>query len=209
MRTRHRTPTPLRRTLPALLAGATALLAACGSGSAAGPVGAPSPDPAVLTSAPAPSLAAATSSTPPETVPTTTTGPERCPTTALTGSLRTGDAGAGQRSATLILTNRSSRPCRLDGYGGIQLADTAGEALPTRQVRDPGTAPRSVLLAPGAAGASLLRWTAVPGAGGSCRPTPTSLRVIPPDERTALTVPWSLGPVCDGGRISQGAYRTP
>ena len=199
-----------RRWLPAALVLPAMLLAACGSGTAAAPAATPTAttSPATTPAATTPAAPAATTpaATTAPTAETTTTGPERCPTSALAGRLRAGDSGAGQRSATLVLTNRSGRTCRLDGYGGVRLADAAGRALPTTQARDAGTPPRSVILAPGAAGASLLRWTAVPGAG-TC-PSPASLRVIPPDERSALSVPWSLGPVCGGGRITQGAYRS-
>jgi hypothetical protein len=30
--------------------------------------------------------------------------------------------------------------------------------------------------------------------------------VIPPDETTSLSVPWTQGPVCDRGRIEERAY---
>jgi hypothetical protein len=33
------------------------------------------------------------------------------------------------------------------------------------------------------------------------------LTVIPPDEHTALRIRWTLGPVCDRGRLEQQAYR--
>jgi hypothetical protein len=212
MPTRQRSPTfPSRRAL--LVAPAALLLVACGAGSPAGPAAAPTPEPGAPSSpatspasASAPPPSAPSPAPPTGTGPATAAGPPRCPTSTLTGSLRAGDAGAGQRSATLVLTNRGDRSCRLDGYGGVQLADAAGRALPTRQVRDPGTPPRSVVLAPGAAGASRLRWAAVPGTE-LCSEA-ASLRVIPPDQRSALSVPWSLGPVCDGGLISQAAYRT-
>jgi hypothetical protein len=63
-----------------------------------------------------------------------------------------------------------------------------------------------------AAASSRLHWTVVtstrdPAQTGQCEPTPSRLRVIPPDEHDALTVAWSLGMVCDGGTITQQAYR--
>jgi hypothetical protein len=35
---------------------------------------------------------------------------------------------------------------------------------------------------------------------------PSALRVIPPDETEALSVPWGDGPVCEGGTIEEKAY---
>jgi hypothetical protein len=97
------------------------------------------------------------------------------------------------------------------GYGGIQLADAAGRAVPTKQVRDPGTPPRQVTLAAGASAYSAVHWTVVPSGSepqsGSCEPTAHSLRVIPPDEHAALSASWTYGPVCGAGRIDQRAYR--
>ena len=66
------------------------------------------------------------------------------------------------------------------------------------------------MVQPGGTVSSQLHWSVVPGAGdtssGQCSPTPVTLRVIPPDETTALPVPWNLGPVCDDGTIDQQAY---
>ncbi len=121
------------------------------------------------------------------------------------------DEGAGQRSVTVVLTNRGVGDCLVEGYGGVGLVDGSGRALPTQQVRDSAVGPEAVVLAPGASAVSRLQWTVVPGDGdatdGPCQPTPTALQVIPPDERAPLTVDWPYGPVCAGGRIDQQGYR--
>ncbi len=205
------------------LAGTAALLAAlvaCGSsdnGSSAAPTGPAAPggttapgDTAAATSAPGDT--AAPTGTGPAGGATTPAGPDRCHTSQLTGSLRAADAAAGQRYATLVLTNRSGVSCRIEGYGGVQLVDAAGRPVPTRQVRDPGTPPKLVTLAPKASASSQLHWTVVPSTRdpsqtGQCQPTPGQLRVIPPDERDPLSIRWTLGVVCDGGTITQPAYR--
>jgi hypothetical protein len=128
----------------------------------------------------------------------------------LTGRLVTGGAGAGQRYATLVLTNTGGVSCTVHGYGGLGLVDGSGRALPTKQVRDSSPAPTTVLLAPGKSVSSDLHWGAVPGPGdkqsGDCQPTPAALHVIPPDETDFLSVSWNLGPVCEGGTIEQRAY---
>lgn len=139
------------------------------------------------------------------TVPRT----DRCHTSELTGSLGPETAGAGQRYATLILRNTGGRPCTVHGFGGLGLAGTGGSALPTNQVRSGGPAP-TVRLGPGATVPSDLHWGSVNGPGdpptGDCQPTPTTLRVIPPDETDALSVAWTFGPVCEGGTIEQRPY---
>ena len=135
-------------------------------------------------------------------------GPDRCHTGELTATLTGGDSGAGQRGATVTLTNSGGRTCDVQGFGGVGLLDAAGGALPTDQVRQEPPAPALVTVAPGRTVTSQLLWTVVPGDGDPAAgcPTPASLAVIPPDERDRLTVTWTLGPVCGGGRLEQQAY---
>jgi hypothetical protein len=154
---------------------------------------------------PAPSssghTSAAPSSVPP--APTTPPGPGRCHTADLAAALGEPDSGMGHTGVTLVLTNRSTRPCRVYGYGGLQLLDAAGRPLPTRQVRIPSPRPRSVTLAPGARAHSDLYWVSMPME----KPCPQSavLLVIPPDETEQLRTA-GLGSVCEQGRIQQSAY---
>jgi hypothetical protein len=135
---------------------------------------------------------------------------DRCHTSELTGRLVSGGAGAGQRYATLVLRNSGARTCTVHGYGGLGLVDASGRPLPTKQLRDASPAPATIRLAPGGTVNSDLHWGAVPGTGdnqsGDCQPTPSTLRVIPPDETDFLSVAWNLGPVCEGGTIEQRAY---
>jgi hypothetical protein len=146
--------------------------------------------------------AASTSGTP--------SGPDRCHTGDLTASLVPGSPGAGQRYATLSLTDRGGSPCTVFGFGGLGLVGSGGESLPTRQVRVLDPAPATVALQPGGSVSAQLHWGAVAGPGdalsGNCQPVPSTLRVIPPDETEALSVPWGQGPVCEGGTIQQQAY---
>jgi len=144
-------------------------------------------------------------------VPTTASAArtDRCHTSELAGSLGAETAGAGQRYATLILRNTGGRTCTVHGYGGLGLAGAGGAALPTKQVRTGGPT-TTVQLAPGATTRSELHWGAVNGPGdspaGDCQATPTTLRVIPPDETDPLSVAWTFGPVCEGGTIEQHPY---
>src|SRR4051812_18535530 len=76
---------------------------------------------------PTPTTAAAGSTT------GTPSGPDRCHTADLTASLVPGNPGAGQRYATVVLTDSGGLPCTVHGYGGLSLAGPGGAPLPTRQ----------------------------------------------------------------------------
>ena len=39
-----------------------------------------------------------------------------------------------------------------------------------------------------------------------CEPEATQVAAIPPDETAPLSVPWTYGPVCSGGRIEISAF---
>jgi hypothetical protein len=110
----------------------------------------------------------------------------------------------------VVLTDSSGSSCTVHGYGGLGLVGPGGEQLPTRQVRLTEPAPTTVTLRPGGSVSAQVHWGAVAGPGdsrtGNCQPVPSTLRVIPPDETTALSVPWDQGAVCEGGTIEQKAY---
>ncbi|MEV0699138.1 DUF4232 domain-containing protein [Saccharopolyspora sp. NPDC050389] len=135
---------------------------------------------------------------------------ERCHTSMLTGSVQNSEAGAGQRYAELVLRNSSNETCTLYGYGGMQLVDGSGQAVPTKMERTPNPGPGLITLAPGESASATLHWTAVPHEGepmdGPCQPTPARAQVIPPDETDALSVTWNVGPVCGFGTINGSAY---
>ncbi|MCO7220900.1 DUF4232 domain-containing protein [Klenkia sp. PcliD-1-E] len=172
---------------------------------------------AASSSAPAPtatsasSVPAATAAPEPSGAdPTTTGGPDRCHTSELTGSLSEGDAAAGNRYATLTLTNTGGEVCTVYGYGGLGLVGQDGSSVPSQQIRVDSPAPRTVTLQPGQAVSATLHWGAVATGpeptSGQCEPTPARLTVIPPNETDALSVTWTSGPVCDFGHIEQTAY---
>lgn len=132
-----------------------------------------------------------------------------CRTADLSIRLEPGSPGAGQRYATVVLTNSSSRTCTVHGYGGVALLGAPGQGVPTdlRRVADP--APQTVSLAGGASARSLLHWGVVPAddePGTECEPTATTVVVTPPDQTSAALLPWTFGPVCQHGRIQQNAY---
>jgi hypothetical protein len=133
----------------------------------------------------------------------------QCTTAELSARLLPGSPGAGQRYATVVLTDTGGRTCTVTGYGGLALLGAPGQGVPTDLRRVASPAPHPVTLSPGGSARSLLHWSAVPAAdenGAACEPTATGVVVTPPDQTTALLRPWSSGPVCQHGDIEQQAY---
>lgn len=130
--------------------------------------------------------------------------PPRCTVSHLLGELTRPQAGAGQRSVTLVLTNATRRTCSLGGYPGGLLLGARNHPLPTNVVRKPAS-PRTIVLAPGKSATSTLQWGAIAGTGdrqtGRCQPTPARIEITPPNATGHLVLPWRLGPVCERGRI--------
>lgn len=159
----------------------------------------------------APAVTAAPES--PEPEPTRSGGPDRCHTSELGGSLQARDAAAGNRYATLVLTNTGGEVCTVYGYGGLGLVGPDGGPVPSTQQRvasPQGNGGSRTTLQPGQAVAATLRWTVVATGpeptSGDCEPTPGRLTVIPPDETDSLSITWPFGPVCSMGQIEQTPY---
>jgi hypothetical protein len=109
------------------------------------------------------------------------------------------DAGAGNRYASLVFTNRSRSACTLKGYPGMVMIDGNGDALRTRVRRTAGSTP-TVTLRPGRSAGATLHWTVVESGDESC-PGAARLLVIPPGEWTYASIPFPADRVCGGGRI--------
>ncbi|WP_131801406.1 DUF4232 domain-containing protein [Klenkia brasiliensis] len=181
------------------------------SSSAAATTPAATTSAAAPTTSSAPVVTAAPESSDPQ--PTTAGGPDRCHTSELTGSLSEGDAAAGNRYATLTLTNTGGEVCTVYGYGGLGLVGPGGSVVPSTQERVPaqdGSGGGRTTLQPGDSVSAQLHWTVVATGPepttGQCEATPSELTVIPPNETDSLTVAWTAGPVCDMGRIQQTPY---
>jgi hypothetical protein len=135
-------------------------------------------------------------------------GSPECRTVDVGATLKPGSPGAGQRYATVVLTNTSGHTCTITGYGGLALLGAPAQGVPTDLRRVPSPAPSTVTLAPGSSARSLLHWTVIQATneGAVCEPTAVTVVVTPPDETTSLLRPWSFGPVCQHGLIDQNAY---
>ncbi|MFF4748537.1 DUF4232 domain-containing protein [Streptomyces sp. NPDC002514] len=110
--------------------------------------------------------------------------------------------GAGQHYAAVVLTNKTHKTIRTQGYVGLQLLDAHGKDVTTHVVRDHGNTAR-ITLKPGQSAYTRLHWTVVPGAGEPTRAekNPTKIEVTPPDSRHHLTTAWKMGEVLQKGRI--------
>lgn len=219
-----------RSVLAALAAGAALATAGCSTGSGPPQEGGDSRTPAGAASnthSTAPSSAApddrsdspqgesASHSTPQSTENGNSTAPSGtsaetgglpwCTTAALEPSLHSLESAAGNRYTALVLANTSGTACRTQGWPGLQLTGTNGEALPTDAVRDRSRSPRQLTLAPGESAWSRLHWSIVAGeedpADGRC-PSPAAVRITPPDQHTPDSAKWNdLGSICGGGKI--------
>lgn len=132
-----------------------------------------------------------------------------CRTADLSAQLKPGSPGAGQRYATIVLTNTSGHGCTVLGYGGMALLGAPGEGVPTDLRRVATPAPAPVPLGPGESARSALHWTVVPAddeTPGPCQPTATAVVITPPDQTTSALQPWKFGELCQHGLIWQHAY---
>lgn len=193
----------------ALVLGACGTEQNAGSGNTEPPSNPPSP----VETTPTPPTTTDTMTTVPTTPQPETSAPNqerKCTAPVLSGTVEPGEPGAGNRYATLVVTNTGTEPCTLWGYGGLELVDATGKALPTNVTRQPDPAPALVELPPDAMAAKNLHWTVVATGNepvdGPCQPEATGARVIPPDGTEPFDVTFAFGSVCGGGKIDGSAY---
>ncbi len=124
-----------------------------------------------------------------------TAAPARCPA----GSLRAwlgvpGDGYAGGAAYQLELSNVSGRACTVYGYPGVSAIGPGGHQLGSAAGRDNADPVRLITLGRGATAHVLLRITDVGNySPASCHPaTAVALRVYPPNDFSALQVPFSF-----------------
>jgi hypothetical protein len=183
---------------------AALLLAGCGGGGDGGDgttIGTAAP----TSTGAAPTGASTGAATTPATgtTPAAPTGSEgsapatdRCHTGEFTAAFGPVDAGASNRNATVVLTNRGGRTCTVFGYGGLQPLDAAGKPIATLTLtRVSPPAPALVRVAPGGKVYKDLHWTVIPSPGEKCS-SPASAQVTPPDETDHITLRWPYGTVC-------------
>ncbi|MFE9608499.1 DUF4232 domain-containing protein [Streptomyces sp. NPDC006012] len=130
------------------------------------------------------------------------TRPGWADTSSLSVRVHSLNPGAGQHYASVVLTNKTHKTIRTQGYVGLQLLNAHGKNVTTHVVRDRGNA-ALITLKPGQSAYTRLHWAAVPGDGEPTKAekNPTKIEVTPPDSRHHLTTAWKLGDVLQKGRI--------
>ena len=195
-----------RYVLPGIAA--ALLLAACGGNGHGTTIGSSAPSVTAPTSA-APTSAAPTGATStgsagtgpttPLSSPTKSEGSapatDRCHTGEFTAAFGPEDAGASNRNATVVLTNRGGRTCTVYGYGGLQPLDAAGKPITALKLTRATPGPTLLRVAPGGKIYKGIHWTVIPGPGEKCF-SPASAQVTPPDETDHITLKWAYGTAC-------------
>lgn len=141
-------------------------------------------------------------------------GTPRCSSSSLVIWLDTqGNGTAGSVYYELQFTNLSGRTCTLSGYPGVSAVNLQGHRLGRAGSRESGAKARTVTLANGASAEATLR-IVVAGAfpSSSCKQTTAAgLRVYPPNQTTAKTVPFPFEACARSGPtvLSVGPVRKP
>jgi hypothetical protein len=166
-------------------AAAALLLTACGPSQ---PQAQETTGPAASSSSPGTSPAGTSTAPPPSSAGPTTSGPALCKAATLSAATDpTGGGAAGSVYMTLTLTNTGAEPCLLKGFPGVSLtADANGAPIGAPATRDETTPVVDVLLAPGKAGAAVLRYTQA-GNYTDCTMVPAAgYRIYPPEDTASL-----------------------
>jgi len=114
-----------------------------------------------------------------------------------------GRSAGGTGSATLKLKHIGSTSCVLQGYPSLELSGVRG-TLPTNAHQELPPGPSQVVLAPQMQALVNMKWTTAPAAGepaNPCQPTAQRLLITPPSGANQSIIPWTYGPVCDGGHF--------
>ena len=106
-----------------------------------------------------------------------------------------GNGAAGSIYFPLQFTNLSKHTCSMRGFPGVSAIDRNGHQLGSPAGWGSVTAPRTVLLAPGATAHAILQWSDVEVATApGCDPTfaASELRIYPPGQYSATRAFFSL-----------------
>jgi len=167
-----------------VLAGACALLAACGSTPAPG-AAAPTRTVTIQASASTATSAATTS-------PAAPPGPAGCLASALTAHLGLSQGTAGTIYQVIVLTNSSSATCTLYGYPGVSfVTGVGGSQVGLPASKNPAVARALVTLAAGG-DADILLAVHDAGAIAECKITTVNwLRIYPPGDYGSIYVQYN------------------
>ncbi|WP_020497257.1 DUF4232 domain-containing protein [Sciscionella marina] len=163
------------------------------SSSSQAPSSPPAP-PSMSTESPAPSTSSSSSD-----VTQDPSSPNTCKAPDLKLALGTGDAAAGTAYRPLTFTNKSTKPCTIQGYPGISYVGGNNGAQIGQDAKRVGGKGGPITLQPGASASANIGFVQVHNFDASaCKPTPVrGLRVYPPHDTAAMFVP-TEGTGCAG-----------
>ena len=139
-----------------------------------------------------------------------------CTTDDLKVTSASGSGGAaGSFYSYIDFTNTGTSPCRIEGYPGVSLTSASGAQIGAAATRDPASTAANVTIPAGGTVKAQLRMTD-PGvySTSQCQPTAAAdLKVYPPNNTTAVQVPFASGTTCSNpaikmltvGAVTQGA----
>lgn len=150
-----------------------------------------------------PTAALATSGRP--AAPASTAAP-KCATAALSAWMPGQGSGyAGGAVYELEISNTSARACTLYGFPGVSALGSNGRQLGSPASWDHAHPSRLLTLTPGATAHAVLRIVDVSVLGNPkqpCHPTKAAaLRIIPPNDRTSIEIPFSFNACATPGPI--------
>ncbi|MDX3761827.1 DUF4232 domain-containing protein [Streptomyces mirabilis] len=137
------------------------------------------------------------------------TGAGRCHTAGLGFSFGSGDGKVSssddQQQLAVVLKNKTSAACTIQGFPGVDLKSSGGSWSLTRS----GATPKKVTLAAG--GSTTFTITFLPwNQGSGTEFKATSVVVTPPNETTSTTLAWPGGSVLlQDGATHPGTYTGP
>ncbi|MFI5806483.1 DUF4232 domain-containing protein [Streptomyces sp. NPDC051561] len=105
-----------------------------------------------------------------------------------------------QHEVVINLTNKSTAPCTLNGYPGVDLVGAPTDTLPDGTwslARETTSKPRSTTLQPKATASFSLTYLPYSAQGNAPESElrATKLVITPPNETHSATLPWEFGPV--------------
>jgi hypothetical protein len=133
--------------------------------------------------------------------------PPKCATTALTAWMPAGPGNgyAGGSVYELEISNTSARACTLYGFPGVSALGANGHQLGSPANWDHTDPTHLVTLARGATAHAVLRIVDVANFGNPNQPcdpaSAVALRIIPPNDRTSIQIPFSFRACSKAGPI--------
>jgi Protein of unknown function (DUF4232) len=144
----------------------------------------------------------------PSSSPGQAAGGGTCQAAALSYALGAVTGTSAQRTQAVVLTNKGSSACTLQGFPGVDLSGIAnGQQNYSWSLERQSDSYTPVTLQPGAAGHFTVIY--LPGTSASGDMTVNKLIITPPNDYTQAEVTWNQSVVLQDGATHPGTYITP